>query len=187
MNIISLDLELNQPSGKIIELGYIIANVKSKEIKVAKSIIINPDELLHKNIIELTSITQEQVDGGVSLEEAYQQMLNDIDRLQVTKHPIQWGLDHFDLRNKLKISWEDYIFRPRAHDIKSFYQLYQMTKPNSKTISGLEASIKYLGLEWDYKYGYPHQALADAYNTLLTYWKISDKLRKYDEIEKVVK
>lgn len=187
MYIISIDLELNQPSGTIIELGYIIANVKSKEIKVAKSILVNPKETLNQNIINLTGITQNQVDEADTLLAAYKEMCIDIENLQVSKHPFQWGLDHFELRNKLTITWEQYIFRRRAHDIKSFYQLYQMAKPNSKVISGLATSMKQLGLEWDSRYGPPHKALADSYNTLLTYWNISDKLRKYDEIQKVVK
>ena len=38
MNIISIDLEFNQPSGKVIQLGYIIANVKNKAIKVKSNL-----------------------------------------------------------------------------------------------------------------------------------------------------
>lgn len=187
MNIISIDLEMSQPSGKIIELGYVIANVKTKEIKRAKSILVNPNETLSEDIINLTGITQEQVDKAKGLHEAYEEMCKDMEFLQVTRHPLQWGLDHFELRNGLNIPWEQYVFRRRAHDIKSLYQLYQMVKPNSKTISGLEKSMHQLGMEWDNKYGPPHKALADSYNTLLTYFKISDKLKRFDEIEKVLK
>ncbi len=187
MNIISIDLEFNQPSGKVIQLGYIIANVKNKAIKVTKSIIINPLEELNKEIIKLTGITQEMVDNSnYTIHTAYEEMCKDIDRFQVTKHPLQWGLDHNYLITQLNLDWDEYIFRRRGHDIKSFYQLYQMVKPNSKVISGLDSSMKHLGLTWDFKYGPPHNALADAHNTLLTFWKISDKLTVFDEMERIM-
>jgi inhibitor of KinA sporulation pathway (predicted exonuclease) len=189
MNIISIDLEQNQPSGKIIQLGYVIANVKSKEIKTAKSIIVNPNETLGMciegmSITDLTGLTQQDVDSGKTLDEAYEQMCSDISRYHVSKHPFQWGQDHFDLRNQLEFTWEEYIFRKRGHDIKSFYQLYQMTTANGKVISGLKSSMNALGMSWNTRYGNPHNALADAYNTLLTYWNIADRLKKYDLIER---
>lgn len=187
MNIISIDLEMNQPSGKIIQLGYAIANTKTQKVLKTDSILVNPNEPISQEITKLTGIEQNMInDEGLSLSDAYKHMIYDINKYQVTKHPLQWGLDHYELRKQLNLDWEDYIFRARGHDIKSLYQLYQMSKPNSKTISGLKKSMEYIGLEWDYKFGKPHNALADAHNTLLTYWKIADKMRLFDEIEKVV-
>lgn len=187
MNIISIDLEMNQPTGTIIQIGYVIADVKTRKLKISKSIIINTLEEIHPEIERLTGITQDDVDNSeYALSDAYRELCEDMNKFQVTKHPLQWGTDHFELRNQLNISWEEYTFRRRAHDIKSLYQLYQMSKPNSKTISGLQRSLKQLDMEWDNKFGKPHDALADAYNTLLTYFKIADKMRLFDEIEKVV-
>ena len=187
MNLISIDLELNKPSNKIIQLGYIIANVKNKKIQKVSRIYIDPKEDLDPFISELTGIRQEMVNNNVTLEYAYNEMLKDMEKYQVTKHPIQWGLDHYELRKQLKLEWKDYVFRARGHDIKSLYQMYQMRSPNSKTVSGLKTSIENMGNEWDGTYGKQHDALADAYNTLLTYFRLSDKMLKYDMIEKVVK
>jgi inhibitor of KinA sporulation pathway (predicted exonuclease) len=185
MNLISIDLELNQPSKKIIQLGYVISNVKTQTIKCSKRLYVNPCEVLSNDIINLTGITQKQVDCGSALFTAYHIMCQDIQKYQVTKHPIQWGLDHFELRNQLRLEWDEYVFRRRAHDIKSFYQLYQMTTPNGKTVAGLNNALKQCDLSWDVKHGHQHDALADAYNTLLIYFHLSDKMKKYDQIEKV--
>lgn len=186
MNIISLDLEMNQPSRKIIQIGYVISNVKNQKIVLTRSLIINPNEELSPDIVKLTGITQIQVNNGSTLKQAYNQLVEDITKHNTHKHVFQWGLDHYELRNQLGLLWEDYIFRPRSHDIKSYYQLYQMVLPNSKTVSGLNTSLLNLGLGWDYTYGLAHNALADAYNTILLFYHISDKMKKMNQIERIL-
>lgn len=184
MNVICIDLELNQPSRKIIELGYVIANVKTQKIIKKESIYVNPNEKLSPMIIELTGITQEQVDYGVSLTEAYNIMCQHISKYEVNKHAIQWGTDHFELRNDLDIEWNDYIFRRRAHDIKSLYQIYAMSQSNGSTVAGLGNAMKKLGLEF---IGKQHCAADDAYNTLIVMFELQNKFKSYDQIKKILK
>lgn len=186
MNIISLDLEMSQPSRKIIQIGYIISNVKNQKTILTRSLIVNPNEELSPDIIKLTGITQDQVNNGSTLHQAYDQLVKDITQHNTHKHVFQWGLDHYELRNQLGLKWEDYIFRPRSHDIKSYYQLYQIVLPNGKTVTGLKQSLVNIGLTWNYTHGVQHDALADAHNTLLLFYHISDKMKKMNQIERIL-
>jgi inhibitor of KinA sporulation pathway (predicted exonuclease) len=176
---------MNNPTetSKIIQLGYVIANVKTQKVILKKSIIVNPHEQLTDFIIGLTGIAQKDVDSGVELTEAYLTMVADIEKHQVNKHPVQWGGDHYTLRNQLELSWKDFIFRPRGHDIKSLYQLYAMCQPNGSTVSGLGVSMKKLGLEFE---GTQHNAAEDAYNTLRVMFHLQNKFKKFDMIKKVM-
>lgn len=184
MNLVSIDLEMNNPTNdsKIIQLGYAIANVKNQKILLSRSIFINPNEDLTPFIIELTGITQEQVNNGCTLTEAYNIMCADIEKYQVNKHAVQWGTDHFELRNQLQLKWEDYIFRRRAHDIKSFYQLYAISQPNGTAVSGLSNSMKKLGLAFN---GNQHDAMNDALNTLTVMFHLQNKFKAMDHIKKI--
>jgi len=63
----SLDLEMAQPSKKIIQIGAVVGNIVTGEILEKLSIIVNPKEQLTEFIINLTGITQEDVNNGVTL------------------------------------------------------------------------------------------------------------------------
>lgn len=186
MKIISIDLEMNQPSGSIIMLGYVIADPKLGEVIHHNRIFVNPKEPINPSISDLTGISEEHLQNqGTSLAAAYKQLCSDILKYQVHRHPLQWGLDHEELRKQLQIPWDEYIFRRRAHDVKSLYQLHAMNKPDSKVICGLEVATNLIR-GWSYRFGAPHDALADAYNTFLLFKRLTDKMRMYDEIEKKI-
>jgi len=183
MNIISIDLEMNKPSNKIIQLGYIIANVKNGKIVCEKRIYINPNEQISEEIQRLTNIYQHQVDIGVTLSEAYDLMVNDITKFQTSKHPLQWGLDHYELRGQLDLDWNDYIFSRRAIDVKAIYQAYAMTRPQGKTVAGLGKALDVLGLRFK---GNQHDALDDALNTYYVFKAITEKMLIADRITKAL-
>ena len=185
MLIISIDLELNQPTRSIISIGYVIAHARNKQVKVAKNLIVNPNEMVDPFITGLTGLTQNDINNGIPLIEAYNQMVKDINHHQVNKHPIQWGLDHNELKDQVMLGWNEFVFRRRGHDIKSLYQLYQTSSSNGKTIAGLRKAMGQLNIDWDFAHGPPHNSLADAYNTLLIFWKITDKFKRNDQIEKI--
>lgn len=187
MQLISLDLELNQPSRKIIQLGYVIFNVKNWKILQARSLFINPNEPVAPEITQLTGIDDSMVTTGMTLNQAYETMIEDMKKHQVTHHPVQWGTDHIEIRSQLEIPWSDFIFKVRDHDIKSLFQLLQAPLPNSKTVAGLGKAISILGGQWDYKYGNPHDALADAYNTMLIYKMLANKMVTYEKMMKALK
>ena len=75
MKLTCLDLELNQPSGKIVQIGAVIGDTQTGAIIDRIRIYVNPGEPIAEFITELCGITQQQIDAeGVSLEEAYLQL-----------------------------------------------------------------------------------------------------------------
>src|ERR1035437_5490268 len=67
----SLDLEMNQPSGSIIQIGAVVGNIVTGEILEKLCVNVKIDEEISPFITELTGITQEDVNNGISLLEAY--------------------------------------------------------------------------------------------------------------------
>jgi hypothetical protein len=57
--VISIDLEMNMPSQKIIQLGYVIGDPITGRVFVSRSLTINPNEILNPEITALTGILTE--------------------------------------------------------------------------------------------------------------------------------
>lgn len=181
MNIISLDLELNQlkhENGvtvpKIIQIGAVIGNPANGEIVERIDIKVNPEEKLTQEIIELTGITQEQVDRGVTILEAYEQLKVFKKKHQAHRMLVTWGAGDSDaIRRELPhgINW---VFGFRHIDVKTLAQSYCLI--NSITMKGgLEPSMKKFGLTFE---GRPHDGLDDAYNTFKVYCWLLEKLKE---------
>lgn len=193
--VICIDLEMNQPSGKIIEIGYVIGDVVNGRIFEKKGIIVNPNEQLGSipenniHITDYTSITQEMVDNGVSLKEAYDEMCRDIERHNPTVTCVQWGDgagdnkgDHDYLRQELGLKWDEFVFRPRAWDVKSMFQIHRAFARKG-VASGLVNALKDLNLEF---VGRPHRAVDDAFNTFVVFKGLGSKTVKYDKLKKLM-
>src|SRR5665213_3459183 len=99
----SLDLEMNQPSGKIIQIGAVTGNIYTGEILERLSVFVNPKEELAPFIIELTKIKQEDVDSGLTLEEGYRLLQEMHVSHSAFCNPITWGGgDSVELVEQLK-------------------------------------------------------------------------------------
>jgi ERI1 exoribonuclease 2 len=193
--VVSLDLEMNPISGKIIQVGYIIGDCVSGRIFEKKSYVVNPYEELQYcregiHISELTGITQERIDKeGVELAEAYQHLCQDIKKYNPTTTCVQWGDgagdgkgDHDHLRRELGLTWNDFIFRARAWDVKSLFQIYRAFNRQGVAL-GLEAALKTLGMEF---VGRQHDALDDACNTFYVFRKLGSKMTLGDKISRII-
>jgi inhibitor of KinA sporulation pathway (predicted exonuclease) len=195
--VLSIDLEANQPSGKIIQVGYVIASLDKPSCPlVARSFIVDPREPLGAipqtgvHISDFTGITQERIDKeGMSLYEAYDLLLDDVRKFNPTRTPVQWGDgaednkgDHDWLRRELGLSWNDFIFRPRAWDVKSLYQIYRAFD-GKNVIGGVSKALEDLSMHFE---GRPHDALADAINTLRIFTALGKKMVLADKIEKLI-
>ena len=62
--LVSLGLELNQPSRRIIQIGAVVGNIRTGEIVSRFDSKVSPDEELSPAIAKLTKIKQEEVDFG---------------------------------------------------------------------------------------------------------------------------
>lgn len=180
MNIFCFDLELNQlDPTKIIQIGYVIANPKTGHIVHENCIYVNPNEQLLPEIVELTGISQEQVDHARQLKDAYIYMLADISKYHPNKMAYQWGGgDLHALRTELGLSRDDFFFKESHINVKAVYQSYAMAN-NLTVIGGLGKAAK--NLYGGFK-GRQHNALDDAKNTwyvmyeLMKKWKLSDRI-----------
>lgn len=152
------DLEMNQPSKKIIQIGGLIGRLDTGEIIKTFNYYINPHETIHPFITELTGITQDIVDSGIELIDAVREIEQEVIRLKACKSPIVWG--NGDLKH---LQYQSGLFRSvrREIDIKTIYQ-WGCLKHNKSMKGGLASAIKAQGNVF---VGKEHNALDDAINT----------------------
>jgi hypothetical protein len=157
---LALDLELNQPSRRIIQVGVAIGHVDQEPKEwTRRSWLLSPQESLNPTIVELTGITDEQIaQQAVS----WSQMATELGAL-IHEHkpfvnPVSWGEDSATLKAAiLEQGLEFPFFGRRWIDVK--------------TIHGLQFQ------------GRAHQADVDAYNTLRLYFRL---LKQRQALESMV-
>lgn len=183
----SLDLEMNQPSGKIIQIGAVVGNIRTGEILDRFSMHVNCNEILNPEIIKLTGITQKQVNSGVDLLEAFRQL-----RELHLKHgsfinPITWGGGDAQ-EIKLQLEYEfvkeaigSWPFGRRWIDVKTFFVGYRIA--NEEEIQGgLARAMTKVGLKFE---GRKHDAQDDAENTFRMYIRMLSLFKIEDKGEKI--
>lgn len=170
MNVMALDLELNQPSNTIIQIGITIGNVYTGEVLEKKGWLICVAEEINPYITQLTTITQEMVDSGVFLDDAYREMTELYKKHNCTLNFVTWGggdhkalrtqlFEHYDLNPSLgKVQWE---YGHREFDVKTLFLALAMAG-SKKVRSGLAKSMTRVGLAFE---GTKHWAPDDAHNT----------------------
>lgn len=176
MRFLSFDLELNQAStgAKIIEIGACIGDTDTKEILATYSCLVNPNEKLEECIVQLTGITQGDVDGGSTIAKAYLGMEAMASKYDCLRMPLVWGIgDGHALRAELpkEITWN---FGRRELDVKAVFQAFQVAR-SSKINLGLKNSMKKLGLDFQ---GKTHRAQDDALNTFLIFCELLNRWGK---------
>ena len=162
----ALDLELNQDTSgaKIIEIGAVVGNIETGEILEKFSVLVNPNQTLTPEIIKLTKIKQEDVEIGLTLDEAYM-------KLQILhyKHksfinPIVWSQG--DVRAlKTELGRDDLCFGRREIDAKTLYVSWRIANGQFPA-GGLSRAMANFKLQFK---GQAHSAQADAENTFIIY------------------
>lgn len=163
MNILSLDCEYNQPSGKTIQIGACVWTVNGILLERFETYV-NPGEPINPEITALTGITDANVSGAPTIKEAYEMLEYIHAKHKCFRNPLVWGSG---VRNDSQmIHVESGVDRPnfmgfRVIDVKSIYQSVQMV--TGQTVrGGLEKACKTVGIGFE---GKSHTALADAMNT----------------------
>ena len=172
---VSLDLEMNQPSGKIIEIGVTVGNAYKREIIEKKHFFVNPNENLSEYIIRLTTIKQADVDAAKPLHEAYLDLCQYLKPFKFRQCVVTWGGgDHYLLKNQLQETGMPYewILGHSYINVKTIHQSLMISK-NEKTQGGLAKSILKYGMHFK---GTKHRAIDDAYNTMKLWFKMLDML-----------
>lgn len=184
MNIMSLDCEYNQPSGKTIQIGAAVFNVKTGDLIDKLEVYVNPGELIndgkngYTNIIELTGIKDSDVANAPQILEAYLLLKKLHEKHKCYKNPLVWGAGASNDSNHIYIEAypnkeEKNFMGYRVIDVKGIYQSSQLF--SNKTVKGgLKKACDNLGLGFE---GEPHRALNDAINTFKVWYFLMNKFK----------
>lgn len=173
--LLSLDLEMAQPSGRIIQIGACVCDLDAGKIVADLSVYVNPGEKISDYIVSLTGITQDTIDRrGVSLQEAYDLLLTLHRKYGCHRQPLTWGgADSAELKRQLNYP-NDYIFGFRWTDVKTVYQSYRMANRKS-TQGGLKGALRHFSIM---PLGRHHNALMDSKHTFLVFHKLCQMLKQ---------
>ena len=179
-NFIALDLELNQPSGKIIEIGIAIGNPTDGIVKNTNWYV-DPGESIDESIVELTGIDDSIIDiEATPVSFIVQDLTTIFESYQPFPNPVQWGGSDADILRKefLLQGFDLKLFGRRQIDVKTIYSFLQISRGRSIT-GGLKGCMERYGMKF---FGGPHRALDDARNTLEFYFKL---LRRQQNMERI--
>lgn len=188
---LALDLEMNQPSGKIIQVGIAIGTYDDyvQDCISTYSFYVNPDEPISEFITELTGITDETIEKN----SVYHQYIADKIASIMSEHnifmnPVTWGcgdtqalFKEFQDRN---IEFES--FGRRWIDVKTWYVFDRLAKGKSVS-GGLKSAMTVLSKNKLQFKGDQHKADVDALNTLRLFFYMLDKQSKIESIIQDIK
>ena len=170
MNVIFLDLEMEQPSNSIIQVGVCVADIENSRILETGSYFIRQEVPLSEYIKGLTRIKQEEVDRGMSLNEAYNKLKGLRDKYGTERNFFTWGGGDAKLIKEQLGHPSDWPFGDRWFDVKTIYQAYQIAQ-GSFYRGGLAKSLGRLGLKFR---GVKHNGCDDATNTAIIFFKLKE-------------
>lgn len=178
MKMIFVDLELNQPSNAIIQIGAVCFDLNKQKVVESFDTICNPGEYPDEFITKLTGITKEAVMNGQPLKNALSDFWTWVAQCNAGYRVAAWGNDVEELLQtsqyyKLKFKW------PKAYNVKQFCNMYSFfsssnTASPKKLSKGLFMAIQDEGLTF---VGDQHNAYDDALNTAILFGKIVEKIK----------
>lgn len=149
---------------EIIEVGYAVLDYKTNEIKEDGSIIVKPiQSVVTPYCTNLTSLTQEIVDRGISFQEACETLQRDL----ISGGRLWGSFGNYDVemfRKECERKNVKYPFTPQHANIKSFCTLM------NGEVNGLGRALSKIGLNFE---GRHHSGKDDARNAarILQYYK----------------
>jgi inhibitor of KinA sporulation pathway (predicted exonuclease) len=179
-SFLALDLEMNQPSGKIIQVGIAIGDVDMRyDDYFVKSWYIDPKEEISSFITQLTGISSSTIRGeAFSHEYVARELSAVINQYKPFINPVVWGHnDSDDLSKEFSQNNVDFgHFGQRCIYVKTWHTYLMLSRAKSVGGSLKDAcashDINFIGLE--------HRADVDAKNTLALFFKL---LRRQSSME----
>jgi inhibitor of KinA sporulation pathway (predicted exonuclease) len=183
-NFIAVDLELNQPSNKIIQVGVAIGNVKQLPTDyVVRKWYIDPKEPIDDFIINLTGITDSDIRSNCVSHQTVATELNELVKLhQPWLNAVTWGFNDCDVLRKEfeQHNVEFKHFGGRYIDVKTIYNFLQFSQ-NRSPKGGLRDAMLVKQVYFD---GLEHRADIDAQNTLKMFFGLTRQQSKmFDLLE----
>ena len=185
MKIVAVDLEMNQPSSRIIQIGAVCFRPETGELIDTFDQLVNPNEAVSSEIEALTGISNESLVGKPEIQSAAKNLAAFKSRHQISPIGVVWGAGlSNDIRKIFDESGVENPFKSRIIDVKGVYQMFaNAAGARMRQKVGLAKACEVLQLGWDEKFGKPHHALADAYNTMRIYQFFSICLKGGVEIK----
>lgn len=171
----ALDMEYNQPSKSIIQIGIAIGNIETGVVVKKVSWLIHTEETIAPFIEKLTGINNVDLDDhGLTLQNAYYNLQSLHQEHHCFRNPITWGGgDSVDLRHALNLDEDQFILGRRWIDAKTLFMSRQLVK-QLPIQAGLAKAMNKLGLTFK---GSKHNAEDDAYNTFVIYHKLINEFK----------
>lgn len=167
MNYCVLDLEMNQPSNRIIEVGAVCFNSRSGKItsRFSQYVKLPDGELLNPDITKLTGITEKDLAAARAIDLVQYNLAFWAGANGCSRNMATWGTDYWILKEVYRATdpqfhfpWKNFL------NVKEMATLLRAALPNKKQRGGLASAIEAFGLKFE---GEPHRALADAENTAM--------------------
>ena len=179
---LALDLELNQPSGKIIQVGVAIGDKNTRfEDYVVRKWFIDPQEPISEFINDLTSITDADIRAeSYSHDFVARELSALIKEHKCFVSPVQWGGgDSVELLAEFCKNHVDFPhFGRRWIDVKTWYTYLMLTRGKQPS-GGLSSAMGYFKLHFK---GPAHRADVDAANTLALFFKLLERQAQLESI-----
>jgi inhibitor of KinA sporulation pathway (predicted exonuclease) len=181
-NFLALDLELNQPSGRIIQVGVAIGNNNIRfEDYIVRKWYIDPQEPISEFINDLTGITDADIRAESYSHEYVARELGELIREhKCFVNPVTWGGgDSSELLAEFSKNQVDFPhFGRRWIDVKTWYTYLMLTRGKAPS-GGLASAMGYFKLHFK---GKAHRADVDAANTLALFFKLLERQAKLESI-----
>lgn len=181
-NYVAIDLEMNQPSGRIIQVGVAIGHRGQRaDDFLVRSWLIHPGEPLDPRITKLTGITDEMLSTqSVSLATMAVELGRLLEAYAPFVNPVTWGGgDSVELLATLKEAGIEFpYFGRRWIDVKTWHVMRELARGASPA-GGLEKSMAKYGLKFE---GAAHRADVDAANTLRLFFRLLDWHNNVDDL-----
>lgn len=179
---LALDLELNQPSGKIIQVGVAIGSVRDRRSQyITKKWYISPNEPIDPFITGLTGITDSDISMYCVSHETVARELGELIKEHKTFiNPVTWGGgDSTELLAEFCKNHADFPhFGRRWIDVKTWYT-YLMLSRGKAPSGGLSSAMGAFKLQFQ---GDAHRADVDAENTLAFFFKLLERQRNIENV-----
>lgn len=176
--VVALDLEMNQPSDQIIQIGACVGDLLTGAVVDRFESFVNPGEPILDRITTLTGISDADVAKAPSAQQAYQSLVAWLDAYKEKRYlsPVTWGGGDTDWLKQQAACTDDipWVFGRRWLDVKTLFIAWRMSEGEMPR-SGLGRSMLKVGLEFE---GVAHHAADDAVNTFRMYMALLKKFKE---------